>query len=76
MPQSEEDRLYMEKARSFGISKQRQSKRTPVIADEGRNAGQVVGYQTEHADGHVDATSVRQEVQLAPGARVVKRKET
>lgn len=52
--------------RSYLQSKGQPTKRTPVIADEGKHRGQEVGFRTEHADGRVDATSTKQEVHVMP----------
>jgi hypothetical protein len=66
---------FRERIRSIGVSKGRQTKTTPVIADEGTFRGQEVGFHTEHADGRVDATSTRQDLRLMPNVTVVRDEE-
>lgn len=61
--------------RSNVLSKGTPSKRTPVIADEGKFRGQEVGFRVEHADGRVDATSTKQEITVMPNVTVARHKE-
>lgn len=67
---------FRARIRSIGVSKGRQSKTTPVIADEGRFRGHEVGFRTEHADGRVDATSTKQDISLMPNVTVRRHEES
>lgn len=63
---SDEQRAYREKLRTLQFSgrvpkpmpvvDKAAGTKTTTVMDEERGGGRVAGYQTEHKDGHVDAT--------------------
>lgn len=53
---SDEAKAYRAKLASLGFQAKPKPTKTTVLYDEERGGGRVAGTQTEHKDGHVDAT--------------------
>jgi hypothetical protein len=56
---------YRDKLESLGFQAKPKMSKTTTVHDEERGGGRVAGYQTEHKDGHVDATITPPSVDLS-----------